>query len=306
MAKKKRNTLKQDVSRLVKFKKSIGQKADFDELYKKYKSKGKTYLDNRSFRFTDDKGKFINLVNYSDQDVQEILNLAKTKRQKKSSKSDIRNVTQKATIDIFQKRKKENPNITFREVLKEVKDKNIFEIDSKSLVVYNSLENHLSNLYNENNKLKITITDSEGKKHDFSGKAGLIQAQKMQSEQLSLGWKKIRDEMKENLKKETNPIKENIEFYENQLEVVRSLKKEGLTPVFDDFGEVSKTIKFNKKISDRLDKAIVENLDNLEDDLQTAKEGSITPSRSIPTNTINDSQGNPLAVGINYSDIRGN
>ena len=74
---KKRNTLKSDVARLVRFKKSLGQDANFNELYKKYKDKGRTYLDNRSFRFTDDKGKFVSVVNYNDDDVKNILSLAK-------------------------------------------------------------------------------------------------------------------------------------------------------------------------------------------------------------------------------------
>ena len=49
---------------------------------------------------------------------------------------------------------------------------------------------------------------------------------------------------------------------------------------------------------------IEQNLANLENDLYLAKK-TPTPLKSVPTTVINDLSGKPLAVKINYNDIRG-
>lgn len=301
---KKRNTLKSDVARLVRFKKSLGQDANFNELYKKYKDKGRTYLDNRSFRFTDDKGKFVSVVNYNDDDVKNILDLAKTKRQEKQAKQDLRQTYQKALIDLYTQKKKKNPKITYREVLDESKDKDLLNFDKKNLIIYNSMQDNLEVLQNENPKLKITITGVDGKTKEFQGNKDFLNAQEFQDKQLSEAWKKVREMMKDQQQKATEPIQDDIDFYQDQLEIINDLREEGLMPVFDDFGEVVKTVKLDEDESDLMIDNIEQNLENLSGDLEIAKQ-TPTPIKSVPTTVINDLSGKPLAVKINYNDIRG-
>ena len=307
MAKKKKvkNTLAADVKRLVKFKHSIGQEASYKELYKHYKSKGRTKLDARSFRISDQKGRFTSVIDYSDPAVQEILSQAKTKREEKQSKSDLREVYNKAISEVYKRRKKKDKNITFRDVVNEAKSKNIFEVDEDSRPVYRAVSNLLELKYKDNPDLKIIITGSDGKTKSFVGKKGFHEAQDFQSSELSKAWKIVRDSMKQELNDEVRELDFNLEQKELIMANEMSLRKEGKMGVYDDEGEFMRAVKLDLSRQVKFLRGIENDINEIKDEQNQAKKRSRTPLQKIPVTTVTDLEGNPIAVKVNYNDIRG-
>lgn len=306
MAKKRlKNTLKSDVKRLVKFKKSIGQKANYGELYSYYKKKGRINLDNRSFRFTDDAGRFTSIIDYQDEAVKEILSFAKSKRNKKESEKDLRQAYRAALENIYKRRKKKNPKITMRDIVQEAKTKSMVEVDEDSRPVYRAVTDLLKHKFEKNKNLKIMITDSEGKTESFKGKDRYHNAQALQSTELSKAWKIVRDRMNDEKDLEVSTLTEQLDEWKSILEMETQLRKEGKMGIYDDEGDFVSSVKLNLRKQESFMKTVRVQINETEDEIDQAEKKKRTPLQKIPVTTINDLTGKPMVMKINYNDIRG-